>query len=155
LGRFLRGEAILARPVGAAERVWKWVRRRPALTGMLVAVALHLVGLSAGGWLLYHQHVTAQVQQAQTDREVHGFLERARELLDEGWPAADMAKVTRAQTLASRADELARGGAASAAVRQEAEALTRRAAERIQRLAKDRLLLDALHEVLGMHQPYA
>ncbi len=41
------GEPIRARAVGAAERAWKWARRRPALTALLVLVLLAMVGLSA------------------------------------------------------------------------------------------------------------
>jgi transposase/tRNA A-37 threonylcarbamoyl transferase component Bud32 len=47
LRRWLRGEPIVARPVGRLERAWKWVRRNPALAGALSAVALVLL-LGAG-----------------------------------------------------------------------------------------------------------
>ncbi len=44
---FQAGEPIRARPVGTAERTWKWARRRPALTALLGVVLLAMVGLSA------------------------------------------------------------------------------------------------------------
>ena len=45
LERWLRGETITARPVGRAERAWRWVKRNPALAGMFTVVGLLAVGL--------------------------------------------------------------------------------------------------------------
>ncbi|MFO0846609.1 MAG: hypothetical protein U0797_30290, partial [Gemmataceae bacterium] len=44
LARFGRGEPIVARPVGALGRAWKWARRNPSLAILLALTAVALVG---------------------------------------------------------------------------------------------------------------
>jgi tRNA A-37 threonylcarbamoyl transferase component Bud32 len=43
LRRYLRGEPILARPIGRIERTWRWCRRNPIPAGLLVAVTLSAI----------------------------------------------------------------------------------------------------------------
>lgn len=51
LGRFLRGETLVARPVGAPEKAWRWCRRKPALSGALAACAVaSLLGVVGISW---------------------------------------------------------------------------------------------------------
>lgn len=45
LGRFQRNEPIRARPVGPHERLWKWMKRRPAVAALLGTTMAALVGL--------------------------------------------------------------------------------------------------------------
>jgi tRNA A-37 threonylcarbamoyl transferase component Bud32 len=47
LGRFLKGEPIVARPVGRLERALKWARRRPAAAALLGVTVLAVIALSA------------------------------------------------------------------------------------------------------------
>jgi WD40 repeat protein len=68
LRRSRRGETIRARPTGAAERAWKWARRRPAVAGLVAALALVVAGgliVTLGLWL----HAEGQRVSAEKARE--------------------------------------------------------------------------------------
>jgi WD40 repeat protein/tetratricopeptide (TPR) repeat protein/tRNA A-37 threonylcarbamoyl transferase component Bud32 len=70
--RFLAGEAILARPVASWERSVKWARRRPAVTGLLTALVVVLVGGLIGMALLWQQakEAAAQAFERQEEAEI-------------------------------------------------------------------------------------
>jgi WD40 repeat protein len=72
LRRFLRGEAIRARPVGRVERLGRWCRRNPVVSGLLAALVLVFVGGFAGvlwKWLdAEEQRQQAHLQELEAKR---------------------------------------------------------------------------------------
>src|SRR5262245_27104276 len=146
--RFERGEPIAARRVGVVGSLRKWARRRPAAAAMLAAFALVAATGAVGAGLLYQQLADARARQDWTDQEVHAILGLARVKLDDGWTAADLAKLAEARAEAARADDVARGGA-SPPVRQEAESFRAVAARQLARAQGNRDLTEALVDLAG------
>ena len=64
LGRFLSGEPVIARPVGVAERVLRWGRRKPALAASVALCLALLVVLGTGGPIIAWQKATLAEQQS-------------------------------------------------------------------------------------------
>ena len=100
LDRFCRGEPILARPVGWAERSWRWCRREPALAGLAAAlVVVLIIGFTGVVWKWrgevsqreFAQQENQRAQQAVTRLEI----ERAESLLEAGDSTRGLAYLAR------------------------------------------------------------
>jgi WD40 repeat protein len=91
LHHFLAGEPIVARPVTAWERAWKWTRRRPALAGLLALSLLVLVVGFPGAMVLWLRADRARVaaDEARDDLESAVYAGRIA-LADHAYQADDV-----------------------------------------------------------------
>lgn len=80
LGRYLRGEPIVARPIGRVGRTIKWAKRRPALAALYVVTVVSVVTLMIGGaWYnrrlraalaeMFHQKSVAEEQRTAAEHQ--------------------------------------------------------------------------------------
>jgi serine/threonine-protein kinase len=77
LDRFCQGHPIHARPVGRAERAWRWARRNPTAAALLIT-ALMLVALtSAGGIWFAEQRADRRAETARRDAELRAGVDTA------------------------------------------------------------------------------
>lgn len=83
LSRWLRGEPIVARPVGTLELALKWARRRPTAAALLVVSLLAVMGLVATGvGLAYNARLAASLKQTESARrEAEAQTQRASSAL--------------------------------------------------------------------------
>lgn len=70
LHRFLRGETTHAKPATAAERVVRWCRRRPAVAGLLAALAIVAVTGAAGILWQWREAAVARRQADQSAEQL-------------------------------------------------------------------------------------
>ncbi len=122
LGRFLSGQPVRARRTGRAERVVKWVRRKPALAAVLgLSVVLVLLLGGGGMWLVW----TAASRRAEQEGTLRTLLDEVRDrrvAARAGGPRAQPAWAE-ASAAARRARELLQADAVGADLRGRAEAL--------------------------------
>jgi WD40 repeat protein/tetratricopeptide (TPR) repeat protein len=91
LRRFQAGEPILARRVGDLERAWKWAKRRPAVAGLAVAVAMSLlVGVAVS--LYFAVAAERRAREAVAERN-HSRRQLADADLQRGLALADRGRV--------------------------------------------------------------
>ncbi len=91
LGRWLEGEPISARPVGRAERAWRWCRRNPAVAALTGALALLLVVVAAGASFsaVYFRRAAEQERDlAKTADDARHAADDARQDAEQGWRRA-------------------------------------------------------------------
>lgn len=78
LDRWRNGESILARPVGAPEKAWRWCRRRPVVAGLLLAILLALVsGLVVSNWF-YLREKASREQAVSAEKEAVSAKQEAQ-----------------------------------------------------------------------------
>lgn len=78
LSRFVNDEAIQARPVNAAEKLWRWCRRRPALAGAVGAAVVLLLAVVIGSPLAALRISAARQAEARERDRAEGRLYAAQ-----------------------------------------------------------------------------
>ena len=94
LGRFLRAEPIIARPIRAPERMWRWAKRNRVLASSMTAAVVFLTMLTLGSSIATWRILTAQkAERVQRElaqvREGEGRERQARLSVAEGWQRAE------------------------------------------------------------------
>jgi tetratricopeptide (TPR) repeat protein/tRNA A-37 threonylcarbamoyl transferase component Bud32 len=95
LRRFQNDEPILARPVGQAERLWRWCRRNPAVARLSAALLLVLMGTLVGVTLLWWHAEYERAAAVDARHRADGLATEARH---QQTVAEEQTRVARAET---------------------------------------------------------
>lgn len=98
LQRFLDGEPILARPITATARAWRWAQRNRTIAGLGALVSVLLVGLAIGGPIVAYQQSELRESEASAKKKAKTEAKNARD----------------AETVAKTAESTARDAEAAA-----------------------------------------
>ena len=94
LRRFLDGRPILARPVGQAERAWRWARRNPGVAGLGTALAAVLVVGLVTTTVLYLRAESNRRLAEQAEGEVRTSLDEVNHQREEAARQRDRAQAS-------------------------------------------------------------
>jgi len=75
LGRFLGGESIHARPVGAPGKVWRWCKRKPVIAALGLSTIVLLVAMAIGSPVAIYR-----IERSRQQAETNSHLAQAREM---------------------------------------------------------------------------
>jgi serine/threonine protein kinase len=89
LERFQTGETIRARPVGSAERLWRWCWRRPAVAALVATLALVLVVGLASVTVLWRRAERLRTEALTKKAEAESNLHQSQENFDLARQAVD------------------------------------------------------------------
>ena len=117
LRRFLEGRPIRSRPVGPAERFWRWCKRNPALAAANITAAvlttLLAIGSTIAAWTYRDQLHKLDIEQEKTQANLNRALKAERtatERLGETQKAEHRARLALGQSLVSEGAALQRTG---------------------------------------------
>lgn len=92
LGRFLRGAAILARPLSPLGKIWRWTRRHPGIAAMLSIIVMLILAMIGGSLAFAREqarmeHRTSLISEARSLRQTRlaGSRTEALGKLREAW----------------------------------------------------------------------
>ena len=140
LQRFLDGEPILARPITATARAWRWAQRNRTIAGLGALVSVLLVGLAIGGPIVAYQQSELRESEASAKKKAKTEAKNARDAETVAKAAESTARD--AEAAAKRSERQARDAA-------DEEAIARNRAEDAEE--KNRRMLYAADMTLARH----